>query len=56
MPRSLAKIEAQKRYRAKNYEKHKEKTKAYMDKYLTKKFNEMDAEDVAFRMFRKMFK
>ena len=56
MPRTLAKIEAQKRYRAKNYQKHKEKTKEYMDKYLTKKINEIYSEEITFRMFRKMFK
>jgi hypothetical protein len=47
MSRTLAKIEAQKRYRAKNYQKHK---------YLTKKINEIYSEEITFRMFRKMFK
>jgi len=56
MGRTLSVKESQKRYRKKNYEKHKEKTKQYMNVYLTKKFNEIPDDEMIFIWFRRLIK
>jgi len=56
MGRSELLKKQQKEYRNKNYDRHKEMTRVYMDTYLTKKWNNIDTEEMCFIWFRRIFK